>query len=388
TVTLLYTVVVFITTGVLDSAALDGSLTPITDGAAVFMGGTGILLVSIAAIFAFVSTANAGIMAASRYPLAMARDRLLPSGLGAIGERSGTPHNAILFTGLMIAVFLFVQIDFLIKTASTVLILTFMFSCLSVIIMRESGIQNYRPRFTFPLYPWPQVAGIVLYGLLIVEMGRDAVLSGLALVAGGLFVYWYYGRVRSSREFALLHLIKRITAKELVSRDLEEELKEIIREHDEIVKDRFDEIIENCVVVDIDEPVTVDGFFRIAAEKLAPRLQAEPDEIVRLLTKRERENSTIIAPGLAIPHIIVEGEKTSEILLARCLPGIRFSDKFENITTAFILAGTRDERNFHLRALSAIAQIVHDHKFPKRWRAARGTAALRDVILLGRRKRL
>ncbi|NQT32778.1 MAG: PTS sugar transporter subunit IIA, partial [Candidatus Omnitrophica bacterium] len=48
---------------------------------------------------------------------------------------------------------------------------------------------------------------------------------------------------------------------------------------------------------------------------------------------------------------------------------------------------TRDERNFHLRALSAIAQIVQDPRFEKKWMKARSKEALRDIVLLGKRKR-
>ncbi len=387
TVVVLYTTVVFITSGVLGADTLDHSLTPISDGADAFMGGFGRLILSLAAVLAFISTANAGIMASSRYPLALARDRLLPSAFGEISEKYGTPHVAILTTGTMALLFLFLKIDVLVKVASTVLILTFIFSCLSVIIMRESGVENYRPKFCAPFYPWLQIAGILLFSLLIFEMGRQAVLTSFALIIGGLFVYWFYGRIRTNREFALLHLIQRITAKELTSRDLEAELKEIIMERDELIRDRFDSITEKSVVLDIENKMSVDDFFKLAAKTLEPKINTPSDKIYELLVDREQENSTIIAPGLAIPHIIIEGDNTFDMLLARCREGITFSDRFDDITTVFILVGTRDERNFHLRALSAIAQIVHEHHFQKRWLTARDEEALKDVILLGKRKR-
>ncbi len=83
--------VVFVTTGVLSGDKLNFSLTPISDGAAVFMGGWGKIILGIAAILAFVSTANAGIMSASRYPLALGRDGLLPSFLGRLTKDSKHP---------------------------------------------------------------------------------------------------------------------------------------------------------------------------------------------------------------------------------------------------------------------------------------------------------
>ena len=57
-----------------------------------------------------------------------------------------------------------------------------------------------------------------------------------------LFFYWFYGRIRASQEYALMHLIERLTAKDLTEHMLEDELKTIIRKRDDIVVDRFDKI--------------------------------------------------------------------------------------------------------------------------------------------------
>ena len=53
----------------------------------------------------------------------------------------------------------------------------------------------------------------------------------------------------------------------------------------------------------------------------------------------------------------------------------------------FVLAGSKDERNYHLRALMAIAQIAQEGSFEKRWLAARDTEAIRNLILLSTRRR-
>ena len=97
---------------------------------------------------------------------------------------------------------------------------------------------------------------------------------------------------------------------------------------------------------------------------------------------REKEGSSAISPGLAIPHIIIDGEQTFSILLARCRKGITFSESAPMVQAVFVLVGTRDERNFHLRALSTIAEIVQDPHFEKRWLRAKSEKALRDVALL------
>ena len=384
---LLYMAVVFVTTGVLSPDLLSGSETPISDGAAAFMGQPGRILLSVAAILAFTSTANAGLMAASRYPLALSRDGLLPAHLARVNERFKTPHVAIIITGLLMGGVVFFDLVLIAKAASSVLILTYLFSCLSVIIMRESRLQNYQPRFHSPMYPWVQIAGVVGFVALLIGMGPSLLLVSCALIVAALFVYWFYSRIRESREFALLHLVERITAKELVDGSLEAELKEIIRERDDIVRDRFDHIVEECVVLDVEGPMTSNEFFELAAGRLSEKVRISALILRDLLMNRERESSTVISPGLAIPHVIINGEAKFDVLLARCRGGITFAEGAPPVHTVFVLAGTRDERNFHLRALSAIAQIVQDPHFEKRWTAAKDDQSLRDVILLGERTR-
>jgi APA family basic amino acid/polyamine antiporter len=387
-VSIFYALMVFVTTGVLDAAELSRSMTPISNGAFVVMGRFGSIALGIAAILAFLSTANAGIMTAARSLVPLSRDNLLPGFIGKINDRFHTPHYALVITGLFIVVSLFLKLDILVEAASVVLILTTMLSCVSLIILRESRLQNYQPSFRVPLYPYLQVASIFGLGLLIFEMGHEALFISAVLILGGLSIYWFFARIRANREYALLHLVERITAKELTTYSLESELREIIRERDDIVKDKFDHIIEQAQILDIGERITADELFKLAAKTLAERLNVEEPYLFHKLIQREKESSTVLMPGLAIPHIITEGYHEFEILMVRCKPGITFSPETQDVHAVFILVGTKDERNFHLRALAAIAQIVQDTDFEKKWLAAKSKEALRDLILLGKRSRL
>jgi len=386
-VSIFYTLMILVTAGVLDPAELQNSMTPISDGAAVFMGQGGRIALAVAAILAFLSTANAGIMTAARSLVPLSADGLLPKPIAGINERFRTPHNALLLTGIFVVIALFLRLKILVEAASVVLILTNILACVSLIILRESRLQNYRPRFRAPLYPWMQIAGIVAFLFLIFEMGKEAHLISLVLFMGGLFVYWFYGRIRTNREYALLHVIERITAKELTTYSLETELREIIRERDEIVKDRFDNIIENCVILDIEKSIKVSEFFKIVAGEMAPRLNQESGLLLKLLHNREKQGSTVLNPSLAIPHIIIPAKQLLDILLARCKEGIVFSDSQRKVQAVFVIVGTKDERHFHLQALSAIAQISQEPDFEKKWMSAKNKNALRDVVLLGTRRR-
>ncbi len=386
-VAVLYLMVISVTVGVLQANNLANSMTPISDAAYVFLGSAGKIIVSIAAVFAFITAANSGVMAASRYPFALSRDEMLPSMFKRVNRKFNTPHISIVITGLLIIALLFLNLDVLVKTASSVLILTYIFSCLSLIILRESKIQNYQPQFRSPLYPWVQLFGVVGFVLMLGGMGYKILIANILMISAGLFVYWFYGRIRTSREYAILHLIERITAKEITSYSLESELKEVIRERDDILKDRFDHLIEQATVIDIEDEITLEEFFRLAAEKMSKHLEVDTEFLHKLFLEREKESTTALTPFLAVPHIIVPGEHHFDILLARSKKGIKFSDQAPNVHAVFVLVGTKDERPFHLRALAAIAQIIQDSEFERKWLEARGTEELRDVVLLGKRLR-
>lgn len=389
---ILYFLVIFTTVGILGDKLLGpdgtGSLTPINDGALQVMGSKGAIFLALAAVLAFVSTANAGIMAASRYLLALSWDKLLPSHFGGVNKKFQTPHTAIIITGVVMIISLLIDLKLLVKAASTVLILTFSFSCLCVIIMRESRLQNYLPKFKSPLYPYIHIVGVLAYGFLIFEIGTTSLLISLIMILFSLSLYWFYGRIRENREYALLYLVERITDKALVDYSLENELKDVIRERDDITMDRFDKIIDQCEVIDVKGKVTAHQLFESVAEKFADRVGLDSKSFLESMIEREEQSSTVISDSIAIPHIVIKGEKQFDILLIRSAEGITFSDEYNSIHAIFMLVGTRDERNFHLRALSAIAQIIQAPDFEKKWLRAKNAAGLRDIILLGERKRI
>ena len=390
---ILYVLVVLATVGLVDATELKGSLTPISIGARSSMGSLGMVLMAIAAFVAFVTTANAGILSASRFPMAMSRDGLLPEFFRKINFRFKTPHISIFITsGFMIFTILFLKLEDLIKTASTLKIILFMFVNVAVIVMRESKIQTYRPTFRAPLYPWLQILGIVIPGFLIFEMGKVALSITGIFVAGSFAWYLVYARRKVERQSALVHVIERVATKELTGATLSGELREILIERDNIVEDRFDRLIKKCEILDYDPPAklkyTAEDIFKMITPTLSKHLEIDQKILFDLFMEREEQSSTVIAPGLAIPHITVEGVGKFEILIVRCRKGIIFPNVSQPVHTLFVLVGSTDERNFHLRALAAVAQIAQDKDFDKSWLKARNIEELRDIILLAERKRV
>jgi amino acid transporter/mannitol/fructose-specific phosphotransferase system IIA component (Ntr-type) len=387
-VLLIYGLTIFVTVGLLSGQELAHSLTPISTGGHKILGTTGSIIMAIAAILAFISTANAGILAASRFPMAMSRDGLLPGFFAGINKRFNTPHFSIVFTGaLMLAVILSLKLENLVKVASTMQIVLFIFVFLAGIVMRESRILNYKPTFASPLYPWLHIAGITCYCFLLYGMGTVPLLATGGFLIASILWHRIYVRGRAIRKSALVYIVERVVDKKIAGDSLDMELREILGKRDSIVEDRFHKLAEKCEIIDISRQLTHIEFFTIAAKTLAERLDIDERQLFDSLISREKELTTEIRPGLAIPHVTIDGEHKFELLIARCQAGIDFAETLPPVYAAFVLVGSRDERDFHLRALSAIAQITQDLDFDKDWLRARSIDQLRDIILLAKRRR-
>ncbi|RMG46584.1 MAG: amino acid permease [Acidobacteria bacterium] len=206
----LYAAVAFVLAGRIPLAELAHDAAPIaTLGAAI--GGVPLRwALSAVAVLALGSEANATLLAASRFPFAMARDGLLPGRLGTVDPRLLTPVASILAcAGFMLFAILALDVVALAKLASGFQILVFCLENLSLIVFREAGAAWYRPTYRVPLYPLPPLAGILGGMALLVALGADA-LAGIALFTG-VAAAWHlaYGRSRVSRRGLLQNLGRR-----------------------------------------------------------------------------------------------------------------------------------------------------------------------------------
>lgn len=155
------------------------------------------------------------------------------------------------------------------------------------------------------------------------------------------------------------------------------------------VRDRMDDLLAACPILDISEALDVTTFFARAAEALAPAVGVSPEVVGEGLQERERLGSTVLTQGLAVPHMLLPGSRRFGLLVARCVPGIRFGEDEDAraVHTIFVLAASQDERNFHLKALSAVAQIWQSPDFEATWKKAGTVNDLRQLLLKARRQR-
>jgi amino acid transporter/nucleotide-binding universal stress UspA family protein len=203
-VTLLYVVIMLVSTGVVPYQQLGESFVPVSDVAAITMGGAiGVAAVTVAAAVAAISSSNSSILAASRVIYAMGRDGLMSDRLNVTHDRFATPHRAIIatggVTGLLVLAGLQVAeiVALLAQVASFSFLVTYALVHIALVVFRRVDPEPYDPEFEMPgiLYPVVPVLGIMMAGVVISQMQPEVIVVGTVVVAFG--VVWYGGYARS-----------------------------------------------------------------------------------------------------------------------------------------------------------------------------------------------
>lgn len=207
-----YTGLIYVVVGTSPAGPLHSTLTPMALAARDILGVGGEVIVSLTAVLALTSMANAGVLSSSRYPFAMSRGDLAPALFQRVHPRFGTPVAAIALTGVaLLALIVFVPVVDLAKLASAFQILVLCFVNLALIAFREGRMPDYRPTFRAPGYPWVQLGGIAASLVLITQMGWLSVIGALGIVVVGLVWFRAYGRPRTEREGVALAALRRNT---------------------------------------------------------------------------------------------------------------------------------------------------------------------------------
>jgi len=390
TASAIYVAGVWLMVEVVPAATLHGDYTPVaTAGERLFAWMPRPLemaLVLVPAIAGLAAAGNAGILAASRYPLAMGRDRLIPGFFGRLNP-AGTPAVALLVTGaLMVTVILTLDVEGVAKLASTFLLLIFALVNLAVIVMRESGLEAYVPGFRSPGYPWVQLVGLLAPAVLIAALGFQPIVFAIGLVGVGLGWYFYYARDRVVRSGALLHWFERLGHGRFEG--LDPELRGILKEKGVRAEDAFDQVVARAFTLDLDPGATFESATRRAAAHLSQRLPVSAEHLANGFLHGTRTGATPVSRGTALPHLRVPGAPAPEMVLVRSVSGltVEVGDQFtdarhgESLHAVIFLVSPEENPGQHLRLLAGVAGRADDRDFMDRWLSAEEPAAFREIL--------
>lgn len=386
----IYTIGVFIVVATVDHSVLKECMTPIATAGEVFMGwlpaDAGLLLVVIAAFAAFASTGNAGILSASRYPLAMARDKLLPSGFARL-NRFHTPGMSIMVTSALVTFFIiFLTADGIAKMASTVHLTIMLLVNVSVIIFRKSKIASYDPGFRSPFYPYVQVFGIIVYGLLIIYMGLQPVLLSFIVFLLAYLWYRFHARKFTRREGAIYHWFAHMGRRHDPS--LESEFVELLKEKGLREDDPFDRLIVNTDIFIKKDSETHFGKLLYQVSKLFSRtLDKDPESIKEAFRERAPIDPTLLHPNVSMLHAQMEGIEEPMLKIVISRRGIkRHIEKngihsTDHIHVFFFLVSAIEDQRQHLRLLVHISDILERRRFVEKVLACHNEQEVKEYLL-------
>ena len=194
-ITTVYVLVAMVLVGNVDQATLSTDIKPIHTLFQTIGGDYFGYFAAVVGVITLMSMANSGVLASSRFPFAMAKDKMMPGFLGLVNSKFMTPVAAILTTSLLIGLaIVYLDVIKIAKLASAFKVLMFIFNELSVIVLRETNAQWYKPSFRSPLYPYVQLFGIVSGIVLLAFLGIMPLVSVFGVFALGFIIFLIYGR--------------------------------------------------------------------------------------------------------------------------------------------------------------------------------------------------
>ena len=191
TVAVVMTLTSVVATGVLPDVAV--SKTPLADGAAVFLGAIGALVISVGSAISMTGNNMGQVLTGSRTLFALAENGDLPRWFARVHPRFQTPSNAILFT-TAVAITLaltgsFVQLAAVSAVARLVMYLAV---CTATLVLRHRAptAEMGAAQFTAPFGPLvPVLASVVALSILAGATSQQLLMGTYALIGGAvLFV--------------------------------------------------------------------------------------------------------------------------------------------------------------------------------------------------------
>jgi basic amino acid/polyamine antiporter, APA family len=388
TAIVVYIIGTMIMIGVIPAERLAGNLTPVATAADILVGRWGAILMTTAAIFAFLSVANVGILSASRYPLAMSRDHLMPSQFRDLSKNQ-IPRNSIYITVLVI-IFILLTFDIskIAKLAGAFQLILFALCSLAVIVMRESRIESYDPGFKSPLYPWMQIMGIVTPFWLIAEMGWMPIVFSIGLLAVGSLWFKYYAKDKVVRDGAIYHMFARWGENRFEG--LDAELRGILKEKGLRDKDPFDAVVASASIIDINEKVEFEEVVERVSSRFSKLFSLDHEMIKKTFLDGTLVGATPVSNHAALPHMRLPNIHHSEMIIVRSRQGVKVEmdpavptlhGSAEKIHAFFFLVSPEENPGQHLRILAQIASHVDNKSFIKKWLGAKNEQEQKELLL-------
>jgi len=251
--------------------------------------------------------------------------------------------------------------------------------------MRESRIDGYKPGFRAPLYPWLQIAGVVIALWLISEMGLLAITFTGALLLGCGAWYRWYAAERVIRRGAIFHVHQRLGEKKFEG--LEREFMTIIHDRTEEENLTYEALIARSAVVDLQAGLIDNAHLSTLLGETARERFEAGDAIAATFT-----DSLAFRPvgeGVYMSIAAAKDIDQPELVVCRFGPEVDLSvvdvdlvvDDLEDAHTLLFLVSPIQPVGLDLRLAVLSAEVVQSDHFAERWLNAKNDKALNAILM-------
>ncbi|RDV14551.1 amino acid permease [Pontibacter diazotrophicus] len=371
--TILYLSGTFIMFTLISTDNLQGDQAPVATAAAQFTAlPLPVMVIVVAALAAFASTGNAAILSAARYPLALARDRLVWSRLGEV-DKKGVPKVSVILTGvLLVLLVLAFDVKGIAKLASAFLLFVFLGMCLAVAIFRESRLKEYKPGYRSPLYPWMQIAGVVTYIALIILSGLEAVGFILAICTAGSL--WYFFGIREEEQHqsaAIFRLFGRLANRSQATSEASHmQLPMLSDAH-------FSDVVKRAIVFDLEKEKEYEEVIQHAADALTDHLGGDRAEHAERMKEDVRHWMSPSRAHVAVAPALLHGIEQPEMIVIR--GEIHVDDN--EYKGLIVLVDDEQSSDRLMGLLSRLNAVIRHNDFPEAWKKAEAPEELKSAFL-------
>ena len=361
--TVVYTLGMLVVVAVIPQSDLYGDLAPLHTAAETYMPAVGAGFIIAAALAAFASAANAGILSAARYPMAMSRDGLMSDSFLKM-SRFDTPIWGIILTGIgMTVIVVAFGAGAIAKLASAFVLVKLALVNLAVIVLRGARINSYAPGFRSPLFPYLHIFGIILSIYLIFKLGVLPIVLVCVSIAVTMLWFHYFGSKKVKQTAgAIHHIFERLG--QAADTSVDREISAAMQSHGLRSEDDYAGLIARATVLSVPEDGDITEAATRASQVLSNILRVEPEDV------RERfleTGSLWIQPSethpTATPVAFFDDSEVDHLVIVRSETGIvipaEWGGRNEMVNALFFLAGTANKPGRSLRLAGELAAYLH-----------------------------
>jgi DNA integrity scanning protein DisA with diadenylate cyclase activity/mannitol/fructose-specific phosphotransferase system IIA component (Ntr-type) len=122
----------------------------------------------------------------------------------------------------------------------------------------------------------------------------------------------------------------------------------------------LENLVNSMQVVELSATTRVEAIRELVAVGQWEQEKLSPDDVVQAVEEREATAQTVVAPGLALPHAVLQTWRGYRVVLGRSREGVSFGPPAGPVHVIVLLIVGKDLEKSHLEVLAMLAELFND----------------------------